>query len=119
MHVRNMAKSRELSKMFREEIIALNKQGKGYKNIAKALNVPRNTVGRIVRNFKIKGTVPTLPGCGRKRKLSVAATRVLRRQVVKNPRLTAKHLQQDLVAAGTEVSVSTVRRMLNAEGLHA
>ena len=31
----------------------------------------------------------------------------------------AKHLQQDVVAAGTEVSVSTVRRMLNAEGLHA
>ena len=86
-----------------EKIIALNKQGKGYKKIAKALNVPRDTVGSIVRKFKVEGTVATLPGRGRKRKLSVAATRFLRRQVVKNLRVTAKHMQQDLVAAGTEV----------------
>ena len=46
-----------------------------------------------------------------------AATRVLRRPVVKKPRLTAADLQQDLVAAGSEVSVSTVRRTLNADGL--
>ena len=117
MHVRNMAKS--LSKKFREEIIVLHKQGKGYKKIAKALNVPRDTVGSIVRKFKVEGTVATLPGRGRKRKLSAAATRFLRRQVVKNPRVTAKHLQQDLVAAGTEVSVCTVRRILNTEGFHA
>ena len=85
MHVRNMAKSREWSQKLREEIIALHKQGNGYKKIAKALNVPRDTVGSIVRKFKVKGTVATLPGCGRKRKISKAATRFLRRQVVKNP----------------------------------
>ena len=39
--------------------------------------------------------------------------------MIKNHRLTAKDLQQDLVAAGSEVSVSTVRCTLNAEGLHA
>ena len=83
MHVRNMAKS--LSKKFREEIIVLHKQGKGYKKIAKALNVPRDTVGSIVCKFNVEGTVATLPGRGRKRKLSAAATRFLRRQVVKNP----------------------------------
>ena len=94
-----------MSKTFREKIIALHKQGKGYKKIGKALNVPRDTVGSIVLKCKVKGTVATLPRCGRKRKLSMAATRFLRRQVVKNPRLTAKDLQQDLVAAGTEVSV--------------
>ena len=105
--------------MFREEITALHKNGNGYKKIAKALNVPRDTVGSIVHKFKVKGPVASLPGCGRKRNLSTAATRVLRRQVVKNPRLPVKHLQQDLVAAGTEVSVSTVRRILNTEGLHA
>ena len=121
MHVRNMAKSKELSKKrFREEIIALHKQGKGYKKMAKALNVPRDIIGSIVRKFKVEGTVATLPGRGRKRKLSAAATRFLRRpQVVKNPRVTAKHLQQDLVAAGTEVSVCTVRRILYTEGFHS
>ena len=39
--------------------------------------------------------------------------------MVKNPRVTEKHLQQDLVAAGTEVSVRTVRRILNSKGFHA
>jgi hypothetical protein len=34
--------------------------------------------------FKVKGTVVTLPGQGRKRQLSMAATRFLRRQVQKN-----------------------------------
>ena len=78
-----MAKSRELAKTFREEIIALHKQQNGYKKIAKALNVPRHTTGSIVPKFKFKGTVATLPGSGRKRKLSAAATRVRRRQVSK------------------------------------
>ena len=60
-----------MSKTFREKIIALHKQRKGYKKIAKALNVPRDTVGSIVRKYKVKGTVATPPGCGRKRKLSI------------------------------------------------
>jgi len=85
--------------------------------MAKALNVPRDTVGSIVCKFKVEGTVVTRPGRGRKRKPSAAATRFLRRQVVENPRVTAKHLQQDLVAAGTEVSVCTVRRTLNTDGV--
>ncbi len=85
-----MVKSRELSKKLREEIMALHKQGKGYKKLAKALNVLRDTVGSIVHKFKAKGTVVTLPGCGRKRKLLMAATRFLRRQAVRNPLVTAK-----------------------------
>jgi len=38
-------------------------------------------------------------------------------EVVENPRVTAKHLQRDSVAAGTEVSVCTVRRTLNTDGV--
>ncbi|KAF7653672.1 hypothetical protein LDENG_00080200 [Lucifuga dentata] len=101
-------------KKSREEIIAL--QGNGYNKIANALNVPRDTVGSTVHKFKVKGTLATLPEHGRKRKLSTAATRFL--QVVKNPRVTAKDLQQDLVAAGTKVSICTVRHILKVEGLY-
>ena len=71
-----------MSKTFREKVIALLKKVKGYKKIAQALNVPRDTVG------------------SRKSKESMAATRFLRRQVVKNPQLTAKHLQQATVKHG-------------------
>uniref|UniRef100_A0A3Q3GZ77 Oxysterol-binding protein n=1 Tax=Labrus bergylta TaxID=56723 RepID=A0A3Q3GZ77_9LABR len=82
-----MAKSRELSKKIREEIIVWHKQGKGYKKIAKALNVPSDTVGSIVRKFKATGTVAILPGRGRKRKLSMVAIRFLRRYFVLDPEL--------------------------------
>jgi len=58
----------------------LHKQGTGYKKIAKALHVPRDTVGSIVCEFKVEGTVATRPGRGRKRKPSAAATRFLRRK---------------------------------------
>ena len=47
-----MAKTKEWSQKFREEIVALHKQGKGYKRIAQLLNVPRDTVGSIVRKYK-------------------------------------------------------------------
>jgi len=69
----------------RKCIIALHKQGTGYKNIAKTLNVPRDSVGSIARKFKVKGTLVRLPGRGIKRKPSTATTRYLRRQVQKNP----------------------------------
>lgn len=38
--------------------------------MAKALNVPRDTVRNIVHEFKVKRTVASLPECGRKRNLS-------------------------------------------------
>ena len=115
----DMVKARELSQKFREEIIALHKKGNGYKKISKRLNVPRDTVGSIIRKFKAIGTVATQHGRGRKKKLSAATARFLRRQVDKNPRLTAKDLKQDLAEGGTDVSVDTVRRTLHAEGLNA
>jgi len=46
---------------------------------------PKGTVESIVPKFKVKGTVVILPGRGRKRKLSMAATRFMRRQVHKKP----------------------------------
>jgi len=62
--------------------------------------------------LKFKGTVCTLPGRGRKRKLSTDATRFLRMQIQKIPRVTAKDLLQDLMARGTEVSACIERRIL-------
>ena len=87
-----MVQSREKSKKSREEVISLHKQGCGYKKIAKTLNIPRDTTGSIIRKFKAKGTVQTLPGRGRKRLLSMTAVRYLKRKVDKNPRLITEAL---------------------------
>ncbi|KAI4879488.1 hypothetical protein NFI96_034362, partial [Prochilodus magdalenae] len=78
----------------REEVIALHKNGNGYKKIAKLLNIPRDTIGSIIRKFKLKGTVETLPGRGRKKILTATAVRYLKRNVEKNPRVTAKELKK-------------------------
>ena len=99
--------------------VALHKKGNGYKKISKLLNVPRDIVGSIICKFNATGTAATQHGRGGKKKLSAAVARFLRRQVDKNPRLTAKDLKEDLAEGGTEVSVDTVRCTLHAEGLKA
>uniref|UniRef100_A0A8C5M8U6 Transposase Tc1-like domain-containing protein n=1 Tax=Leptobrachium leishanense TaxID=445787 RepID=A0A8C5M8U6_9ANUR len=83
------------------------------------LNIPRETIGSIIRKFKAKGTVETLPGCGRKKMLTSTAVRYLKRRVEKSPRVTAEELRKDLSDVGTEVSAQTIRRTLRNEGLHA
>ena len=91
-----MVKAREWSQKTREEVISLHKNGNGYKKIAKLFNIPRDTIGSIIRKFKLKGTVETLPGRGRKKILTATAVRYLKRKVEKNPRVTAKELKKDL-----------------------
>uniref|UniRef100_A0A8C5LRU1 Transposase n=1 Tax=Leptobrachium leishanense TaxID=445787 RepID=A0A8C5LRU1_9ANUR len=117
--VTNMVKSREWSRKTREEVITLHRKGNGYKKIAKMLNKPRETIGSIIRKFKAKGTVETLPGCGRKKMLTSTAVRYLKRRVEKSPRVTPEELRKDLSDVGTEVSAQTIRRTLRNEGLHA
>uniref|UniRef100_A0A8C5QBU4 Transposase n=1 Tax=Leptobrachium leishanense TaxID=445787 RepID=A0A8C5QBU4_9ANUR len=114
-----MVKSREWSRETREEVITLHRKGNGYKKIAKMLNIPRETIGSIIRKFKAKGTVETLPGRGRKKMLTSTAVRYLKRRVEKSPRVTAEELRKDLSDVGTEVSAQTIRRTLRNEGLHA
>uniref|UniRef100_A0A8C5QS12 Transposase n=1 Tax=Leptobrachium leishanense TaxID=445787 RepID=A0A8C5QS12_9ANUR len=142
-----MVKSREWSRKTREEVITLHRKGNGYKKIAKMLNIPRETIGSIIRKFKAKGTVEMLPGRGRKKMLTSTAVRYLKRRVEKSPRVTAEELRKkmltstavrylkrrveksprvtaeelrkDLSDVGTEVSAQTIRRTLRNEGLHA
>ncbi|KAI4872844.1 hypothetical protein NFI96_018448, partial [Prochilodus magdalenae] len=114
-----MVKSSEWSKKSKEEVISLHKQGCGYIRIAKTLNIPRDTTGSIIRKFKAKGTVQTVPGRGRKRLLSMTGVRYLKRKVDKNPRLTAEALRQDLSEGGTQVSAQAIRGTLRDEGLRA
>lgn len=75
-------------------MINLHRKGNGYKKIAKMLNIPRDTIGSIIRKFKAKGTVETLPGRGRKNMLTATAVRYLKRRVEKSPRVTAEELRQ-------------------------
>jgi len=57
--------------------------GKGYKKIAKALNVPGDNFGSIFRKFKVKRTMVTT-WSGQKRE-AINGCKHLRRQVKKKP----------------------------------
>lgn len=112
-----MGKSKELSTDLKKRIIELNKSGKSLAAISKQLQVPRATVQTIVCKYKVHGTVVSLPRSGRKRKLSPASERKLVRMVKSQPRTTKKQVCNALEAAGTQVSVSTVKRVLHRHGL--
>ena len=117
--VYTMVKTREWSQKIRDEVIRLHKNGNGYKKISKILNAPRDTVGSIIRQFKVKGTAQTLPGHGRKKTLTATAVRYLKLKIEKNPRMTAEELKRDLSEVGTEVSAQSIRRTLHSEDIHA
>lgn len=108
-----MVKTKELPQELREEIISLHLKGSGYKKISKNLNVSKTTIGSIVRKFQAYGAAANLPGRGRKPKISNKCLRNLIRKTKKNPFISLKDLQDDLMKAGTYVSVTTIRRSLN------
>lgn len=112
-----MGKSKELSTDLKKRIVDLKKSGKSLGAISKQLQVPRSTVQTIVCKYKVHGIVVSLPRSGRKRKLSPAAERKLVRMVKSQPRTTKKQVCDELEAAGTKVSVSTVKRVLHRHGL--
>lgn len=112
-----MGKSKELSTDLKKRIIDLNKSGKSLGAISKQLQVPRSTVQTIVCKYKLHGIVVSLPRSGRKRKLSPAAERKLVRMVKSQPRTTKKQVCDEIEADGTQVSVSTVKRVLHHHGL--
>jgi len=59
-----MAKTKELSKDTRDNIIDLHKAGKGYREIAKQLGEKRSTVGAIIRKWKKENLTVSLPQTG-------------------------------------------------------
>uniref|UniRef100_A0A3Q2VC77 Uncharacterized LOC102312488 n=1 Tax=Haplochromis burtoni TaxID=8153 RepID=A0A3Q2VC77_HAPBU len=65
-----MPRKNELSEALRSQIVDLHKAGKGYKIIARTLDIHRNTVRDIVLKWKRFSTVATLPRSGRPRKTS-------------------------------------------------
>ena len=112
-----MPKTQEMSIDIRQKIIDKHKEGKGYRIISQELNLPLNTVGNVIRKFKILGeAVANLPRCGRPRKLNERTSIWVSRKVQRNPFVTRGEIQADLKEAGIDVNKDTISRAVNRTG---
>ena len=80
---------KEFSLDFKQTIISLHQGKQDYNNIAKTLNLSKNTVAKVVQKYKNNGTLVAVNGhSGRPRKLIVRSAHVTR-LVGQNPRNSA------------------------------
>ncbi len=107
-----MAKTKELSKDVRDEIVDLHKAGMSYK-----LDEKVTTVGAIIRKWKKHKQTVNLPRSGAPCKISPRGVSVIMRTVRNQPKTTREDLVNDLKVAGTIVTKKTPGNTLRREGL--
>ncbi|CDQ62048.1 unnamed protein product [Oncorhynchus mykiss] len=103
---------KELSEDLKKKIVALHKDGLGYKKIAKTLKLSCSTVAKTIQLFNWTGSTQNRPRHGRQKKLSARAQRHIQRLSLGNRRMSAASIAAD------PVSAQTIRRTLHQIGLH-
>ncbi len=100
----NMAPhGKELSEDLKKRIVALHKDGVGYKKIAKTLKLSCSTVAKTIQRFHRTGSTQNRPRHGRPKKLSARVQRHIQRLCFGNRVLPA--LLQRLKGWGFSLSV--------------
>jgi DNA-directed RNA polymerase I, II, and III subunit RPABC1 len=105
----------------REQVIALHSHtSKKVREIASDLQLSKSAVDRIIRRWRDTGNVGSdkQGNCGRKRKLTEGDKKVLVREIIKDPRKTARELKLENPFCN-DVSVRTVKRAVLDGGMRA
>lgn len=117
-------KSNELSMENRGKISALNTAGCSCRKIVDKMrkiyhvNVSKSTVGRLINNEKLRGTLANKPRSGRPRKTTIRIDRSLVRIALENRKNSLKTVSNNLnLAHGIKVSKQTISRRLTEAGL--
>ncbi len=105
----NMAPhSKELSEDLKKRIVALHKDGVGYKKIAKTLKLSCSTVAKTIQRFNRTGSTLNRPHHGRPKKLSARAQRHIQRLCLGNRRMSAASIAAEVEGVGGQpVSAQT------------
>ncbi len=110
---------KELSEDLKKIIVALHKDGVGYKKIAKTLKLSCSTVAKTIQRFNRTGSIQNRPHHGRPKKLSARAQRHIQRSCLVNRRMSAASIAAKVEGVGGQpVSAQTIRRTLHQIGLH-
>ena len=110
----NMGKSFTTNEV-RNAILLLKSKNKNISAISKELNISRTTVRRWIsrsENSKIGYTPQPKIRSGRPRKTSVHTENLLKREVLKNPFITARKLKENHNNLLNNVTVRSVQRLL-------
>ncbi len=116
----NMAPhGKELSEDLKKRIVALHKDGIGYKKIVKTLKLSCSTVAKTIQQFNRPGSTQNRPSHGRLKKLSARAQRHIQRLCLGNRHMSAASIATEVEGVGGQpVSAQTIRRILHQIGLH-
>ncbi len=99
---------KELSEDLKKRIVALHKDGLGYKKIAKTLKLSSSTVAKTIQWFNRTGSTQNRPRHGRPKKLSARAQRHIQRLCLENRRMSATAAEVEGVMGGG-VNLSVLR----------
>ncbi len=106
----NMAShGKELSEDLKKRIVALHKDGPGYKKIVKNLTLSCSTVAKTIQWFNRTGSTQNRPRHGRPKKLSAHAQRHIQRLSLGNRRISAAGIAAEVEGVGGQpVSAQTI-----------
>ncbi len=116
---RRLLQSKKTKWGLKKRIIALHKDGVGYKKIAKTLKLSCSTVAKAIQRFNRTGSTKNRPRHGRPKKLSARAQRHIQSLCLGNRRMSAASIAAEVEGVGGQpVSTQTIRRKLHQIGLH-
>ncbi len=102
-----------------KNIVALHKDGVGYKKIAKTLKMRCSTVDKTIQRFIRTGSTQNRRRHGRPKKLSAHAQRHIQRLYLGNRHMSAASISAEVEGVeGQPVSAQTMRHTLHQIGLH-
>ncbi|KAH9133342.1 hypothetical protein AeRB84_020477 [Aphanomyces euteiches] len=110
---------KQYSDDMRLTVINKHKNGLGSKKIAKELDMPLSSVKTILQKYKKNRQTMIAPRYGRPRVTNEYDDREIRREVMKNRRVSAETLQRSfLTLYDKEISLETFRRRIRDWGLN-
>jgi len=108
---------KELTDFERGEIVGLSRGGFSYGNISKILDIPKSTVGVVVKKYNEERLTTTKPRSGRPKILSERDNRHLIKIAKENRSKTLEELTENFnTAMNISVSNRTIQRALHKEG---
>ncbi len=110
---------KELSEGVKKNIVALHKDGVGYKKIANTLKLSCSTVTKTIQLFTRTGSTQNMSLHGQPKKLSARAQSHIQRLCLGNRCMSAASIAAEVEGVGGQpVSAQIIRRTLHQIGLH-